>query len=77
MVSNMVDRKFLLHRVSSSWCFYMNCRRLNAIAQMNAYPLLRVDVSLNSLTFSILNSESAYWQVAPEQDAKEKSAFMT
>ena len=65
-----------MDRASASWCFYMDCRRLNAIAQMNAYPLLRVDVGLNSLIFSILNSESGYWQVAPEQDAKEKLAFV-
>ena len=48
---------------------------------MNAYPLPRIDDSLDALAgsmyFSTLDLVSGYWQVPLDQDAREKSAFVT
>ena len=56
-------------------------RRLNAVTRKDAYPLPRIDDSLDALAgsmyFSTLDLVSGYWQVPLDQDAKEKSAFVT
>ena len=62
-----------------SWRFCANCR--NAIMLQDAYPLPRIDESLDALAgscyFSTLDLTSGYWQVSHGTDAQEKSTFTT
>ena len=59
----------------------MDYRRLNARTNKYAFPLPRIDDSLNSLSgqawFSTLDLASGYWQVRLSEDAKPKTAFAT
>ena len=59
----------------------MDYRRLNARTKKDAFPLPRIDDSLNSLSgqawFSTLDLASRYWQVRLSENAKPKTAFAT
>ena len=63
------------------WRLCIDYRRLNAVTKKNAYLLPRKDDSLDALVgsmyFSTLDLVSGYWQVPLDQDAREKSAFVT
>jgi len=54
---------------------------LNLATHRDAYPLPRIDATLDSLTgyryFATLDLASGYWQVAVEESDKEKTAFST
>ena len=54
---------------------------MNARTKKDAFPLPRIDDSLNSLSgqawFSTLDLASGYWQVRLSEDAKPKTAFAT
>ena len=54
-------------------------RKLNAITRKDAYPLPRMDDSLDALSgakwFSTLDLASGYWQVALDENDREKTAF--
>uniref|UniRef100_A0A5S6R1V4 RNA-directed DNA polymerase n=1 Tax=Trichuris muris TaxID=70415 RepID=A0A5S6R1V4_TRIMR len=56
-------------------------RKLNELTRKDAYPLPRIDETLDSLSgarfFSTIDLLSGYWQVELEPDAKEKTAFIT
>jgi len=56
-------------------------RRLNSITIKDAYLLLRIDESLDTLAgskyFSTLDLLSGYWQVPISPDAQDKAAFIT
>jgi len=56
-------------------------RRLNSVTIQDAYPLPRIDGSLDasagSWFFSTLNLLSGYWQVPLSPDAQDKAAFKT
>ena len=58
----------------------MDYRKLNAMTVKDAFPIPRIDDSLDALAgsrwFSTLDLTSGYWQVALDDDAKEKSAFV-
>ena len=64
-----------------SWCFCVDCHKLNSITYHDAYPLPRIDATLDSLVgckyFTTLDLASGYWQVALEESDKEKTAFST
>ena len=51
------------------------------MTQQDAYPLPRIDESLEALSgsqfFTTLDLLSGYWQVPLDADAQEKSAFAT
>ena len=71
----------LVRKKDQTWRFCVDYRRLNAVTQQDAYPLPRIDESLEALAgskyFTTLDLLSGYWQVPLDSDAQEKSAFIT
>ena len=61
--------------------FCVDYRRLNSLTTKDAYPLPRIDDSLqllgNQQWFSTMDLASGYWQVAMSPEAKRKAAFAT
>ena len=59
----------------------MDYRKLNSVTHQDAYPLPRIDSTLDSLAgaayFTTLDLASGYWQVEVEEQDKEKTAFST
>jgi hypothetical protein len=59
----------------------VNFYRLNDITTKDAYPLPRVDETLEGLGdatyFSTLDLTSGYWQVELDEESKPKAAFTT
>ena len=59
--------------------FCVDYRRLNDITIKDAYPLPRIDDSLDQLSgvqwFSCLDLNSGYWQVEVEESDRPKAAF--
>ena len=59
----------------------LDYHRINEVTKKDAYPLPRIDDSLDALGnakfFSTLNLVSSYWQVEMDEDAWNKSAFST
>ena len=71
----------MVHKKDGSWRFCIDYHKLNAVTCRDAYPLPRIDATLDSLVvatyFTTLDLASGYWQVAVEENDKEKSAFST
>ena len=67
------------HSVNTRFCLDYRC--LNARPKKDAFPLPRIDDSLNSLSgqawFSTLDIASGYWQVRLSENAKPKTPFTT
>lgn len=61
--------------------FCVDYRRLNEVTVKDAYPLPRIDNTLDTLAsavwFSTLDLASGYWQVEVDPRDKEKNAFTT
>ena len=61
--------------------FCVDYRKLNELTVKDAYPLPKIDVSLDHLSgaqwFSTLDLCSGYWQVELEPEDKPKTAFVT
>ena len=61
--------------------FCVDYRKVNAVTRKDAYPLPRIDVTLDTLAgskwFSTLDLISGYWQVEVDPDDQEKTSFCT
>ena len=61
--------------------FWVDYRKLNGVTVKDAYPLPRIDDTLDMLTgkqwFSTLDLASGYWQVSLSREARAKTAFAT
>lgn len=71
----------MVKKKNGSWRFCIDYRKLNAATHRDAYPLPRVDATLDSLAgstfFTTLDLASGYWQVDVAPHDKEKTAFST
>ena len=71
----------MVKKKDGSWRFCIDYRKLNGATHRDAYPLPRVDTTLDSLAgstlFTTLDLASGYWQVEVAQQDKEKTAFST
>ena len=71
----------MVQKKDGSWRFCIDYRKLNSVTHRDAYPLPRIDATLDSLTgcryFTTLDLAAGYWQVKLEEDDKEKTAFST
>ena len=93
-VQKMLDRR-VIEPCQSSWAsrvvlvtkkdgttrFCIDYRKLNDITKKDAYPLPRIDDTLDalhgSMYFSTLDLYSGYWQVEMDQRDIDKTAFVT
>ena len=71
----------LVQKKDGSTRFCVDYRKVNSITRKDAYPLPRVDDTLDTLSgscwFTTLDLISGYWQVELEEKDKEKTAFST
>lgn len=69
----------LVEKKDKTWRFCVDYRQLNKITKKDAYPLPRIDESLDALAgaswFSTLDLVSGYWQCEMEEEDKPKTAF--
>ena len=71
----------LVRKKDGSTWFCVDYRKVNAVTHKDAYPLPRVDDTLDTLSgsiwFSSINLKSGYWQVEVAPKDCEKTAFCT
>ena len=69
----------MVKKKDGSWRFCVDYRKLNSVTHQDAYPLPRIDATLDSLAgaayFTTLDLTSSYWQVEVEEQDKKKKAF--
>ena len=71
----------LVQKKDGSLRFCVDYRKVNAVTRIDAYPLPRVDDTLDTLAcykwFTTLDLLSGYWQVEVDEKDREKTAFTT
>ena len=71
----------LVQKRDGSLRFCIDYRKLNAVTRKDAYPIPRIDDTLDTLAgskwFSTLDMVSGYWQVEVGEEDREKTAFCT
>ena len=71
----------LVSKPDGSTRFCIDYRKVNSVTKKDAYPLPRIDDTLNALGgakyFTTLDLQSGYWQVGLEEKSKEVTAFTT
>ena len=71
----------LVRKKDGSTRFCVDYRKVNAVTRKDAYPLPRIDTTLDTLagskSFSTLDLLSGYWQVEVDPTDQEKTAFCT
>ena len=71
----------MVRKKDGSWRFCVDYRQLNSVTHRDAYPIPRIDDTLDTLSgskyFTTLDLASGYWQVEIEEMDKEKTAFST
>ena len=71
----------LVKKKDGSTRFCVDYRKVNNVTRKDAYPIPRIDDSLDTLAgakwFTTLDLISGYWQVEVEETDKEKTAFST
>ena len=71
----------LVRKKDGTTCFCVDYRKVNDVTIKDAYPLARVDDTLDTLAgsvwFSTLDLKSGYWQVKVAPEDCEKTAFCT
>ena len=90
-----MERDGIIEPSSSEWAFpivlvkkkdgtlrmCVDYRRLNAVAQADAYPMPRVDDLIDSLGkaryITTLDLARGYWQVPVEKESRSRTAFTT
>lgn len=69
----------LVRKKDGSQRFCIDYRKLNGITKKDAYPIPRIDDTLDTLAgscwFSTLDLVSGYWQVEMSPTDREKTAF--
>lgn len=71
----------MVRKGDGSLRFCVDYRRLNDITVKDAYPLPRIDDTLQRLqgakVFTTIDLASGYWQIPMDEEARKKSAFTT
>ena len=71
----------LVQKKDGSTRFCVDYRKVNDVTRKDAYPLPRIDATLDTLHgsqwFSTVDLVSGYWQVEVDQADREKTAFCT
>ena len=71
----------MVKKKDETWWICVDYRKVNAMTHRDAYPLPRIDATLDSLAgstlFTTLDLASGYWQVESKSSGKDKTAFST
>ena len=71
----------LVQKKDGSWQFCIDYHKVNAVTRKDAYPLRRIDDTLDTMAgsrwFTTLDLLSGYWQVEVDEQDRAKTAFCT